>query len=100
MSKVDISWKVPRTYNPEAIESLFKSIADQLALVSECRQASYYQSRTSAPTTGTYQKGDWVKNSAPAELGSGGSMYIIFGWVNVASGEPGTWRELRVLTGN
>lgn len=90
MSKVDISWKVPRTYNPEVIESLFKSVADQLALLSEGKQGAYYGARTSAPTSGKWARGDWVKNSEPSAAG-------YFGWVCVASGEPGTWKGFGVI---
>ncbi len=55
---------------------------------------------TSVPTTGTWAQGDKVKNTAPAEAGSAGSKYIIIGWCAVASGTPGTWVEMRTLTGN
>jgi hypothetical protein len=52
------------------------------------------------PITGTYNQGDFVWNSEPDELGGGGSKYVILGWTCVAGGEPGTWLESRVLTGN
>lgn len=55
---------------------------------------------TSAPTTGTWAVGDKVKNSAPSESGSAGSKYVIIGWVCTVSGTPGTWLQMRVLTGN
>ena len=100
MSKVVVSWRVPRVYNAERIEELFQQIVEQVSLLSEGKQASYYQSRTSAPTTGSWARGDWVKNSAPTEAGGAGSRYMIFGWLCVTSGTPGTWREMRVLTGN
>lgn len=52
-----------------------------------------------APTTGTWAIGDFVRNTTPAEAGSSPDKYIILGWVCVASGSPGTWKECRVLTG-
>lgn len=55
---------------------------------------------TAAPTTGTWKAGDFVKNSSPSEAGAGGSKYIIFGWSCTVSGSPGTWLEVRTLTGN
>lgn len=55
---------------------------------------------TAAPTTGTYAQGDFVRNSNPTELGSAASKYVIFGWLAVAGGTPGTWVEVRTLTGN
>lgn len=55
---------------------------------------------TAAPTTGTYAQGDFVRNSNPTELGVALAKYVLIGWVCVASGTPGTWRESRTLTGN
>lgn len=55
---------------------------------------------TAPPATGRYAQGDVLRNSAPTELGTAGSRYVIVGWVCVATGTPGTWREMRVLTGN
>lgn len=55
---------------------------------------------TAAPTTGTWKRGTFVRNTEPAEAGSGGSKYIITGWICTASGTPGTWLQARVLTGN
>jgi hypothetical protein len=53
-----------------------------------------------APTGGAYAVGDQVLNSAPSELGGAGSKYTLVGWICVVAGSPGTWRELRTLTGN
>lgn len=55
---------------------------------------------TAAPTTGTYAQGDFVRNSNPSELGSAASKYVIFGYLCVTGGTPGTWVEVRTLTGN
>lgn len=54
----------------------------------------------SMPSMGNYKLGDKVINENPNELGSIGSKYIIYGWVCVVAGEPGTWTELRMMTGN
>lgn len=56
-------------------------------------------SGTASPTTGDYNQGDFVRNSAPTELGTAGSKHVITGWLCVASGTPGTWVECRSLTG-
>lgn len=63
------------------------------------RVAAKENTYTAAPTTGDWTQGDEVKNSAPTELGSAGSRYVVLGWVCVASGSPGTWKECRCLTG-
>lgn len=55
---------------------------------------------TAAPTTDVWKQGDFVKNSAPTELGTAGTKYVIKGWICVTSGEPGTWVQSRTLTGN
>ena len=55
---------------------------------------------TSAPTTGTWYQSNKCMNTAPAELGAASSKYVIIGWVCTVSGTPGTWLELRTLTGN
>jgi hypothetical protein len=54
---------------------------------------------TTAPTTGLWEKGNFVWNTNPSELGTGGSKYVITGWVCVTAGEPGAWVESRALTG-
>jgi len=55
---------------------------------------------TAAPVSGSWSQGDACRNTAPVEAGSGGSKYVVFGWINVSSGTPGTWLEMRVSTGN
>jgi hypothetical protein len=55
---------------------------------------------TAAPTTGTWTTGDFVRNSSPSELGAVSSKYVIFGFICVAGGTPGTWVQCRFLTGN
>ena len=55
---------------------------------------------TAAPTTGTWAQGDTCRNTSPSEAGAVGSKYVVIGWVCTASGSPGTWLAMRVLTGN
>lgn len=78
----------------------YREIAIQVNSLSGGAIAASYNARTAAPTAGTYQQGDIIRNSAPAELGTALSKYVITGWACVASGTPGTWVELRSLTGN
>jgi hypothetical protein len=74
--------------------------ATQVNLLSEGRIVASYNALTSTPTAGTNMQGDFVKNSAPSELGTAGSKYVVEGWVCVVSGSPGTWVQKRFLTGN
>lgn len=54
----------------------------------------------SVPTSGNYKLGDKIINENPKELGDIGNKYIIYAWACIVAGEPGTWKELRMLTGN
>jgi lysophospholipase L1-like esterase len=65
-------------------------------------QAKRVEYGTAAPT-GTMTKwrvGDQVVNTAPTELGSAASKYVITGWICTVAGAPGTWLQQRTLTGN
>lgn len=83
-----------------ALQRYFSRLAGQLNSVSEGQITGVTNAATSVPTTGTYASGDFVRNSTPAEAGSASSKYVIFGWVCVTGGTPGTWKECRFLTGN
>lgn len=74
--------------------------ADQVNHLTEGRMSALHSATTAAPSSGVWQAGDSVRNSAPAELGTAGSKYVIEGWTCVASGTPGTWVQKRFLTGN
>jgi hypothetical protein len=74
--------------------------AMQVNDLAEGRLTAAYTAATSAPTTGSNAQGDVVRNSAPTELGSAPNQYVITGWICVAGGSPGTFRQMRVLTGN
>lgn len=79
---------------------LFRETSQQVNDTSEGRIAAATNAATAAPTSGMYQQGDFVRNKTPTELGVAGSKYVIFGWLNVASGTPGTFVQMRYLTGN
>jgi len=59
-----------------------------------------YNNAASVPTGGTWAVGDKVWNSAPAEAGIAGSKYVLIGWICTVAGTPGTWLQMRTLTGN
>lgn len=91
--------KVPQETSYDLIRTL-KEITNQINGLTEGKIAVRHASDTSYPTTGTYAQGDVVFNSAPSELGSAGSRYVITKWICVVSGTPGTWVACRSLTGN
>jgi len=81
------------------MERELREHAQQVNLLTEGRISANYTAVPSVPTTGTYAPGDFVRNSAPAELGTSGSKYVIFGWLCVTGGTPGTFVQCRFLTG-
>lgn len=97
MPKLNVT---PRTNEDAETTRWYRQIAYQVNALSEGRAAALYQASTSVPTTGTWAQGDVVKNSAPTELGTAGSKYVLREWICVAAGTPGTWVQQRILTGN
>lgn len=92
--------KTPRKPVDPETDLWYRQVAQQVNGLSEGRISALYQSAQSAPTTGDWTQGDFVTNSAPTELGTASSKYVIRGWICVASGTPGTWLQARNLTGN
>lgn len=77
---------------------LLQQSAINFNLVAQGRLAGQ-DSRSSAPTTGQWAQGDQIRNATPTELGSIGNKYVVVGWICTSGGAPGTWKELRQLTG-
>lgn len=68
--------------------------------LSEGLIADTYSASNGPPVSGSWQKGDFIANKAPQELGATSSKYVISGWLCIEGGEPGTWVEQRISTGN
>jgi hypothetical protein len=92
--------RTPRANIDPDTERFYKEIAQQVNALSEGTLAANYNALTTAPTSGTYAKGDVVKNSNPSELGTALSKYVVTGWICTVGGTPGTWLPMRTLTGN
>lgn len=75
-----------------------RDIATQVNCLAEGMLSGVTNAAPSKPTSGTYAKGDLVRNSAPAELGAAAQKYIVFGWFCLAA--PLTFVEMRFFTGN
>lgn len=84
---------------PIGLIRYLRDIARQVNGITEGHGYAFHGAMTAAPTTGTWNIGDTVKNSAPAEAGGAGSKYVIIGWICTVAGTPGTWLEMRTLTG-
>lgn len=82
------------------ITSLFRDFAKQVNMLTEGRISANHAAMASVPTAGMYAQGDFVENSAPSELGSVGSKYIVLGWKCTVGGDPATFVQVRALTGN
>lgn len=89
----------PRVVDRDTMREL-KEHAQTVNLLCEGRLAGNYNAQIAAPTTGKHAQGDMVKNLEPVELGTSSSKYVIHGWQCIAGGEPGTWVQMRYLTGN
>lgn len=81
------------------LQGIVSKIHQKLNALAGGRIVSHDSATTAAPTSGTWAAGDYVRNTAPAELGTAGSKYVIMGWVCVSGGTPGTWKDSRTLTG-
>lgn len=97
MNKLPTDPRLPNNSDP-----LTRRLYEIFRNISIAHNDSYYweTNGTAAPTSGTYAVGDKCRNNSPSELGTAGNKYIITGWICTVSGTPGTWLEMRVLTGN
>lgn len=79
-----------------------RDVAAQVNKLSEGRISGHYNADTATPTSTVvkYNQGDFVWNKAPQEITATASSYMVLGWSNEIAGSPGTWREVRVKTGN
>lgn len=82
-----------------ALHREIQSLRHTQHLAFEGRVSAHY-SALIPPTGGRWIAGDTIRHSAPAELGAAGAKYCLLGWLCIATGDPGTWVEMRVLTGN
>lgn len=82
------------------LKDLFRNIAQRLNALSDGQISAIDNAASTIPTVGMYAKGDIVRNSSPIELGTAGSRYVVTGWICTVAGTPGTFLQMRSLTGN
>jgi hypothetical protein len=82
--------------NDPLLQRELRDHAAQVNQISEGRIAAVYNAVPSVPTTGQWAQGDFVRNSAPTELGTASSKYVVFGWIHTGAG----FVQMRYLTGN
>lgn len=102
MSRLSTDARLPRSDDmlglKQRLYELVRDIVSQLNGVAEGSIRSCPNAAPAPPATGSYTPGDFVRNSAPVELGAAGSKYVVEGWLCVAS--PSTFVQKRFLTGN
>jgi hypothetical protein len=81
------------------LTDLFRATNVQVNQLTEGTVSAVHSAATAAPTAGSYAVGDFVRNSAPSELGTAGSKYVLTGWLCTVGGTPGTFVQCRALTG-
>jgi hypothetical protein len=101
LPRINLEQFIRKDYDESQMLDMARQIEDVINRAFEGRIYQRY-SASAAPTGSTvsWQVGDEVWNNNPMESGGVGSKYIIRGWICLAAGAPGTWREMRVLTGN
>jgi hypothetical protein len=82
------------------LTDLFRATNVQVNQLTEGTVSAVHSAATAAPTAGSYAVGDFVRNSAPSELGTVGSKYVVMGFLCTVGGTPGTFVQCRALTGN
>lgn len=100
--RINTDPRLPQTDDIKALKQKLydnhREIATQVNALSEGMLQGSTNAAPSVPTNGTYAKGDFVRNSAGAELGAATQKYIIFGWYCITA--PLTFVEMRFFTGN
>ena len=98
MNKINTTPRIAK--NDPVLERVLREHAILINALAEGRIAATYNALTSQPTGGLWARGDFVRNSAPAELGASPNKYIVHGWQCVDGGPPAVWVECRYLTGS
>ncbi len=97
MSRLNLSPRVG--INDPILQRELREHATQVNQLTEGRITAVTNAATAAPVSGPNLQGDFIRNSAPTELGAASSKYVIYGWACTVSGTPGTWVPCRFLTG-
>jgi len=102
VSKLLLDFRVPDKYNKQAITDLIRQICNQVNALSEGRLSARYQASTAIPSGSavSYARSDIVWDSNATQQGTAGAKYVRIGWICTTDGSPGTFQEMRVLTGN
>ena len=104
MSRLVLDLQVPVAYDRQSLAGILRAICNQVNQLSEGQIQARYSAQSVVPTaTISAQVGDiiWDLNTTVrASVAPGlAASYVRLGWVCNVAGTPGTFQELRVLTG-
>jgi hypothetical protein len=101
VSKLSSPARLGEQYKKSDLYKILTDIDNQVNNLSEGRVSASYNAVTAIPTSSvvSYARGDKVWKSNVTVQGTALSQYVVIGWVCTASGTPGTWVEMRTLTG-
>jgi hypothetical protein len=89
MSKLSTDARLPQSDDVRALKQrlyeLQRDTAGQVNALSEGAIRACSNAAEAPPATGIYTAGDFVRNSAPQELGTAGSKYVVEGWTCLAA---------------
>jgi hypothetical protein len=97
--RISTDLRLPQSYDAAALAEVLRRIVTQLNNLSDGRLNARDSGLTAPPTTGRYAVGDVVWHTSPSETTTTTGNFVVMGWVCTASGEPGTFEQMRVLTG-
>ena len=102
MSKLSgLEQKIGNEYKRTDVADVVRAIARQVDGLTEGGISYKDNAVSSAPTSSavSHATGDWKWKLNTTVQGTAGSQYVTFAFLCVAPGSPGTWVELRGLTG-
>lgn len=82
------------------LQRYLRAVSQKVNQMADGKTSAIDNAVPAVPTTGQFAQGDFVRNSAPTELGVATSKYVITGWLCTVGGSPGTFVQCRSLTGN
>ena len=99
-----LDFQVPDKYDKQVMTNIVRAICNQVNGLSEGDIAARYQAQTTVPNGAeAAQVSDIVWDSNATVRGSVApgvaASYVRLGWICTVPGTPGTWQEMRVLTG-
>jgi hypothetical protein len=105
LSRLQLEVMVPDKYDKARVADIVRALCSQVSNLSEGRLSARYYNATVIPSATAMPGavGDIVWDSNTTVRGSVApgvaASYVRLGWVCTVSGAPGTWQEMRVLTG-